>query len=77
MQQGHDTTAGRPQAQAGRIRVIACGAIAREIIAVLAANRMDHVSLACLPAILHNHPERIAPEVEREILTAWGRSHGA
>lgn len=53
--------------QAQRVRVIACGAIARETIAVLAENRLDHVELTCLPAILHNHPERIAPEIEREI----------
>jgi hypothetical protein len=56
--------------QPAPIRVIACGAIARETIAVLAANDMAHVELTCLPAILHNHPERIAPEVEREILEA-------
>ena len=53
-----------------KVRVIACGAIAREIIAVLAMNGMDHVELTCLPAILHNHPERIPGEVEREIAEA-------
>ena len=58
------------QHQPERIRIIACGAIARETIAVLAANDMQHVELTCLPAILHNHPEKIAPEVEREILEA-------
>ena len=58
------------QHQPERIRIIACGAIARETIAVLAANDLQHVELTCLPAILHNHPEKIAPEVEREILEA-------
>lgn len=53
-----------------RVRIIACGAIARETIAVLAANGMDHVELTCLPAILHNHPEKIAPQIEREIIEA-------
>ncbi len=53
-----------------KVRIIACGAIAREIIAVLAANAMKHVELTCLPAILHNHPDKIAPEVEREIVEA-------
>jgi hypothetical protein len=38
--------------------------------AVLAENRLDHVELTCLPAILHNHPEKIAPEIEREIREA-------
>lgn len=56
--------------EVARLRVVACGAIAREIIAILAANRMDHVELTCLPAILHNHPEKIAGEVEREIAQA-------
>lgn len=57
-------------ATAEPVRIIACGAIAREIIAVCAANHLSHVSLACLPAILHNHPERIPGEVEREIAEA-------
>jgi hypothetical protein len=57
-------------APAKKLRIIACGAIAREIIAILAANGMRHVELTCLPAILHNHPEKIAPEVEREIAEA-------
>lgn len=56
--------------KAKRIRIIACGAIARETIAVLAANGMSHVELTCLPAILHNHPERIPGEIEREISEA-------
>lgn len=44
--------------------VIACGALAREIGAVVAANGLGHLALHCLPAILHNHPERIAPAVD-------------
>lgn len=54
----------------GKIRIIACGAIAREIIALLAINDLEHIELTCLPAILHNHPEKIPSEVEREILEA-------
>ncbi|MDV7141595.1 DUF1638 domain-containing protein [Tropicimonas sp. TH_r6] len=50
-----------------RLLVIGCGAIAREILAVKAANGWDHMDLACLPAILHNHPDRIAPAVEAMI----------
>ncbi len=50
-----------------RVRVIACGALAREIGAVLARNRLDHVSLRCLPALLHNRPERIAGAVREAI----------
>jgi len=42
-----------------RVAVIACGALAREIRAVLVLNGLDHVTLKCLPAKLHNHPARI------------------
>jgi hypothetical protein len=52
----------------GRLLVIGCGAIAREILAVKAANGWDHVALTCLPAILHNHPDRIAAAVEAAVL---------
>ncbi|RYH10452.1 DUF1638 domain-containing protein [Tropicimonas sp. IMCC6043] len=49
--------------QAGRVLVIGCGAIAREILALRHANGWDHLDLTCLPAIYHNHPEKIAPAV--------------
>lgn len=51
----------------GRILVIACGALAREIIALVRLNGWDHISLTCLPAILHNHPDRIPPAVEAAV----------
>ncbi|MCQ2003860.1 DUF1638 domain-containing protein [Rhizobium sp. NRK18] len=56
------------------IRVIACGALAREILAVCEANGLSHVDLICLPAILHNHPEKIVPGLEKAIAEA--RSEG-
>lgn len=46
-----------------RVLILACGALAHEILAVIRANRFDHIDLQCLPAILHNHPERITPAV--------------
>ncbi len=52
---------------AGRVLVIACGALAREILDVVAANRWDHIDLHCLPAILHNHPDRIPDAVASAI----------
>ena len=48
----------------GRVLVIGCGALAREILAVLEANRLAHVDLTCLPAILHNTPDKIVPALE-------------
>lgn len=46
-----------------RVLVIACGALAREIGAVIETSRLDHIELTCLPAIWHNRPEKIAPGV--------------
>jgi len=48
----------------GRVLLLACGALAREILAVKEANGLTHLDLQCLPAIYHNHPERIIPAIE-------------
>ncbi|MCB1312340.1 MAG: DUF1638 domain-containing protein [Sedimentitalea sp.] len=61
------TEAGLAPALTGRILLIACGALAREILALKSANGWDHIDLTCLPAILHNHPERITPAIEAAI----------
>lgn len=55
--------------------VIACGALARELIAVVRANKLDHLKIACLPAILHNRPEKIAPAVREKIRANRDRYH--
>lgn len=52
------------------VRVIACGAIAREIVAICEANGLDHIDLTCLPAIWHNTPGRIAPAMREKIAEA-------
>jgi len=51
----------------GRVLLIACGALAREILAVTEANGWSHIDLTCLPAILHNHPDQITPRIEDAI----------
>ena len=51
----------------GRVLLIACGALAREILAVIEANGWTHIDLTCLPAILHNHPEKITGAVEAAV----------
>ncbi len=51
----------------GRILLIACGALAREILDLKNRNGWDHLSLTCLPAILHVHPERITQAVEEAV----------
>jgi hypothetical protein len=68
------TETGRPPDGTGRVLVVACGALAREIVALRELNGWRHMDLACLPAILHNHPERIAPAVE-EAVTRHGRPY--
>lgn len=63
------TTQGIAPQGHGRVLLIACGALAREILAIKAANGLDHLDLQCLPAILHNHPERIVPAVRQAVET--------
>ncbi|SPF76471.1 hypothetical protein ALP8811_01476 [Aliiroseovarius pelagivivens] len=43
----------------GTVLILACGALANEILALIRMNGWDHMSLTCLPAILHNAPEKI------------------
>jgi hypothetical protein len=48
----------------GRVLLIACGALAREVLALIEANGWRHLELRCLPASLHLHPDRIPDAVE-------------
>ena len=57
----------------GRVLLIACGALAHEILALKAANGWDHLDLQCLPAKLHLWPDRIIPAVEAAVTEARGR----
>ena len=53
-----------------RTLIIACGALAREIVAIVEANGLGHLELRCLPATLHNRPELIAGAVGNAIRDA-------
>ena len=53
--------------KAGSVLLIACGALAREILDVKDKNGWDHLDLTCLPAILHNSPEQIVPAVKAAV----------
>jgi len=53
--------------------LIACGALAREMLALIEANRWDHLTLECLPAKLHNRPEKIPGAVRDKIAASRGR----
>ena len=57
---------------AGRSLVIACGALAREIVALVRANGWDAIEVQCLPADWHNTPRRIPAGVREKIRAARG-----
>lgn len=61
---------------AEKVQIIACGAIAREILAIRDANGMDHIDLECLPAIWHVYPEKIAPALREKIAAARAAGYG-
>jgi Protein of unknown function (DUF1638) len=50
-----------------RILVLACGALAREVLAVVRLNGWSHVDVRCLPAKLHLVPADIAPAVDAKL----------
>jgi hypothetical protein len=49
--------------------IIACGALAHEITALRRANSWDRMDVRCLPAELHNRPEKI-PDAVRALIQA-------
>jgi len=61
--EGYQSDAPKP------VLVLACGALAREILAVFERSGLDHLALHCLPAILHNHPEKIPAAVREAVET--------
>ncbi len=60
-------------AQPPRTLVIACGALAREFLAVVERNGWSNLEITCLPASWHNRPERIPEGVRRKIRAGRGR----
>jgi Protein of unknown function (DUF1638) len=55
------------EAERPEVLVLACGAIAREVLAVIRLNGWTNVTVRCLPAKLHSRPERIAPAVDAKL----------
>ncbi len=53
--------------------VIACGALAHEIVALRRLNDWPHLAVQCLPADLHNRPEKIPGAVRQKIHAARSR----
>jgi hypothetical protein len=56
----------------GEVLLIACGALAREIVDLIERNRWEAFDVACLPAKWHNTPNLIAPAVREKIREAKG-----
>ncbi len=63
----------RPNAE--KVLIIACGMIAREVIAVRQASTLDHLELVCLPAEFHYRPDRIAPALDAAIVKARAQGY--
>ena len=61
------TSSGLADERTGRILLLACGALAHEILALRKANGWDHLDLRCLPANLHLWPDRIPAAVEEAV----------
>lgn len=47
--------------------LICCGAIAREVLAVVRDNGWDHMDVQCLPAKLHNDPSQLPEGIRAKI----------
>jgi hypothetical protein len=58
------------------VLLLACGALAREVLALIEANDWSHMDLHCLPANLHLYPEKITAAVA-EAVTRFRAQYGA
>mgnify|MGYP000235482175 FL=1 len=56
-----------PAAQSSPILIIACGALAQEIVQLQTLNGWNHLHLKCLDAELHNRPHLIAGKLREKI----------
>lgn len=50
-----------------KVLILACGALAREIRDVARLHQLNNVTLECLPASLHNRPERIGEALRKRL----------
>ena len=55
------------------VLILACGAVAREVLAVIRLNGWTHVDVRCLPAKLHSTPQKIAGAVDAKLTEIAGR----
>lgn len=55
------------EAERPEVLILACGALAREVLAVIRLNGWRNVTVRCLPAKLHSRPQLIAPAVDAKL----------
>jgi hypothetical protein len=53
-----------------RVLLLACGALAREVIDLIRREEWSHMEITCLPAIWHNTPQKIPDGVRQKIRAA-------
>ena len=56
----------------GQVLLLACGALAREIVHLIERNRWTAFDLQCLPAKWHNTPAKIVPAIRAKLQEARG-----
>lgn len=67
------TAGARPPDHGGpSVLVIGCGALAKELLDVVSRNGLRNIRVECLPAILHNHPDKISGAVRSRLEGATG-----
>lgn len=57
----------------GKVLLLACGALGREIVDLIERNRWTAFDLQCLPAKWHNTPDKIVPALREKIAQAKSR----
>ena len=61
------TARGQYRLMTAKILVIACGALAHELMRLVRLNQWTHVRIRCLPPALHNQPDKIPDAVRAQI----------
>ena len=62
-----DGDLGREPRRDTSVLILACGALARELVAVTRLNNLDNVTVECLPGEYHMRPEKIVPALEARL----------
>ena len=57
----------------GRVLLLACGALAHEVLALKRVNGWGHMDLKCLPAKLHLYPDKITEAVAAMVVAERAR----